>query len=78
MNYQYYVSEVPAVRLNSKGQVSAPTALHARSPATLVDSAVILEVVTEDPAWSQWSELLSPKRAHSAIRVCRLAHPGRT
>jgi predicted nucleic acid-binding protein len=35
---------------------SAPIALSARGLATLVDSAVILDIVTEDPAWSQWSE----------------------
>ena len=27
----------------------------ARSSATLVDSMVILDIVTEDPAWGQWS-----------------------
>lgn len=27
----------------------------ARRPVTLVDSAVILDIVTEDPAWSEWS-----------------------
>jgi predicted nucleic acid-binding protein len=32
----------------------AHVALAAR--ATLVDSMVILDIVTEDPAWSQWSE----------------------
>jgi predicted nucleic acid-binding protein len=27
----------------------------ARRPVTLVDSSVILDIVTEDPAWSEWS-----------------------
>jgi predicted nucleic acid-binding protein len=27
----------------------------ARRPVTLVDSGVILDIVTDDPAWSQWS-----------------------
>lgn len=27
----------------------------ARRPVTMVDSSVILDVVTSDPAWSQWS-----------------------
>jgi predicted nucleic acid-binding protein len=27
-----------------------------RRPATLVDSSVLLDVLTEDPTWSQWSE----------------------
>src|SRR5258707_8236480 len=27
----------------------------ATPPATVVDSSVILDIVTEDPAWSQWS-----------------------
>jgi predicted nucleic acid-binding protein len=34
----------------------APVAYPARGPATLVDSAVILDIVTEDPTWGQWSE----------------------
>lgn len=36
-------------------QPSRPPAAAGR-PATLVDSAVILDIVTEDPAWSAWSE----------------------
>jgi predicted nucleic acid-binding protein len=39
----------PAVRLR-------PAARSLRGPATLVDSAVILDIVTDDPAWGQWSE----------------------
>jgi predicted nucleic acid-binding protein len=35
---------------------SVPTTLPTTGHATLVDSAVILDIVTEDPAWSQWSE----------------------
>ena len=31
-----------------------PTAIASR-PVTLVDSSVILDIVTNDPAWSQWS-----------------------
>jgi predicted nucleic acid-binding protein len=27
----------------------------ARRPVTLVDSSVILDILTEDPAWSEWS-----------------------
>lgn len=34
----------------------APAISGRQGPATLVDSVVILDVVTEDPAWSQWSE----------------------
>ena len=30
------------------------TAIASR-PVTLVDSSVILDIVTEDPAWSEWS-----------------------
>jgi predicted nucleic acid-binding protein len=32
------------------------TALSPRGMATLVDSAVILDIVTGDPGWSRWSE----------------------
>jgi predicted nucleic acid-binding protein len=39
------VATDPPVRLASAGE----------GPTTLVDSMVILDVVTEDPAWSQWS-----------------------
>ena len=31
-------------------------AVPARRPATLVDSSVILDIVTGDPAWAEWSE----------------------
>jgi predicted nucleic acid-binding protein len=31
------------------------TWLPPRRPVTLVDSSVILDIVTEDPAWTQWS-----------------------
>ncbi len=34
----------------------APAIWGRRGLATLVDSVVILDVVTADPAWSQWSE----------------------
>lgn len=33
----------------------APLTSIATPPATVVDSSVILDIVTEDPAWSQWS-----------------------
>jgi predicted nucleic acid-binding protein len=33
----------------------ARLSLAARRPVTMVDSSVILDVVTEDPAWSEWS-----------------------
>ena len=31
-------------------------AVAARRPVTLVDSSVILDIVTEDPAWAEWAE----------------------
>jgi predicted nucleic acid-binding protein len=34
----------------------AGRAIAAERPATLVDSSVILDIVTEDPAWAEWSE----------------------
>lgn len=30
--------------------------LAAKRPITLVDSSVLLDIMTEDPAWGQWSE----------------------
>ena len=30
--------------------------LTAKRPVTLVDSSVLLDIMTEDPAWGQWSE----------------------
>ena len=30
--------------------------LAAKRPVTLVDSSVLLDILTEDPAWGQWSE----------------------
>ena len=33
-----------------------PWSLVSERPVTLVDSSVLLDVVTADPAWSQWSE----------------------
>lgn len=35
--------------------VSRPT-LARRRPVTLVDSSVLLDILTDDPAWAQWSE----------------------
>ena len=34
----------------------AGRAIAAEQPATLVDSSVILDIVTDDPAWAEWSE----------------------
>jgi predicted nucleic acid-binding protein len=36
--------------------VPARLTLAAGHPVTLVDSSVILDIVTEDPAWGEWSE----------------------
>ena len=39
----------------------------AERPVTLVDSSVVLDIVTDDPAWAEWSaERPSPRRGMTA------------
>jgi predicted nucleic acid-binding protein len=41
---------------NEPGVQGLPAAERPERPATLVDSSVILDIVTGDPAWARWSE----------------------
>jgi predicted nucleic acid-binding protein len=38
-------------------------------PVTLVDSSVILDIVTEDPTWAQWSEAALARAADEGLLV---------
>jgi predicted nucleic acid-binding protein len=44
-------------------------ALAARRPVTLVDSSVLLDILTEDPAWGQWSESALARAGDAGILI---------